>query len=380
MNDKKHVLFLDTGYKYDMAVTYGPKLRQLSERFGGTVITFGELGFHRFGEFSVHSFSVLRSKLQIFLRAFNHARRLIRRGQRLNAPVDVLVSYDAINTGLLGVLISWTCGVPLVVEINGDYSNLSNYADVPNVWKRRFKRWLYMKIASFVMRHAAGVKLLYSTQLKAFPAELSARRGVRSFPNFLDLTAFTDLGEEKKIVIVGFPFMVKGIDIAIAAFRKVADEFPDWRLEVLGWYSGRDKELLEKTIGGHPQISHGGQLLKRDMPTYIGRSGIVLCASRTEGFPRVIKEAMFAGKACIVSRVGGLPEAIEHGVNGLLFQSENVDDLATQLRVALADAPLRRSLGEAARSYAQGHYTNAAYLRFFDDFITDVLGRAGAAS
>jgi glycosyltransferase involved in cell wall biosynthesis len=374
-NKKCHILYLDTGFKYHMDVTYGPKLRQLSDAFRGTVITFGEPGFHRFGLFSVHSFSILRSKLLIFLRAYRHALRLIRRGRRMGMPVDVMISYDAINTGLLGTLISATTGVPLIVEVNGDVSNWSNYADIPGATKRRIKRRLYIAIAAFVMRHARGLKLLYSTQLDHFPARLSRRPVVHTFPNFLDLTEFTDLGEQKRVVIVGFPFTVKGIDIAIAAFRKIADEFPDWSLEVLGWYRDADKEVLEGAIGGHPQIRHVEAIFKRDMPRYLGSCGVALCASRTEGFPRVIKEAMYAGKPCIVSRVGGLPEVFEQGVNGLLFRSEDVDDLAAQLRHMLSDPELRRRLGAAGQRYAYAHFTNAAYIDYLRRFTGEVLQR-----
>jgi glycosyltransferase involved in cell wall biosynthesis len=374
MNEnKRHILFVDTGFKYDMDVTYGPKLRQLSYRFRGTVITFGEVGFHRFGSFSVHSFSILKSKLLIFLRAYFHGLRLVRRGRRNGMPVDLIISYDALNTGLLGLCISRTCGIPLITEVNGDYTNWSNYADIPNPTKRRLRRWLFIKVETFVLSRANGIKLLYTSQLDYFRKAISERTVVRTFPNFLDLTAFNNLGETTRVVIVGFPFAVKGIDIAIAAFKSVAAEFPGWSMEVLGWYKGTEKQLLDECISGHPQISHHEQIFKREMPEYIGRSGVVLCASRTEGFPRVIKEAMYAGKPCIVSTVGGLPEAIQHGLNGLLFQNENIQDLAKQLRVLLSSAELRVKLGMAAQDYAHRNFTNRAYLDYFVAFTRDVI-------
>ena len=372
---KRHILFVDTGFKYDMPVTYGPKLRELSDRFRGTVITFGEIGFHRFGSFSVHSFSILKSKLLIFIRGYLHALRLVRRARRNGAPVDVIITYDALNTGLLGLMISRTCGIPLITEVNGDYTNWSNYSDIANPTKRRFKRWMFIKIEGFVLAKARGIKLLYEAQLDHFRARIPGQTVIRTFPNFLDLRDFHNLTETKKVVIVGFPFAVKGIDIAVAAFKRVAPEFPDWQLEVLGWYKGAEKVLLDRCIDGHPQISHREQIFKREMPSYIGQAGIVLCASRTEGFPRVIKEAMYAGKACIVSRVGGLPEAVKHGENGLLFESENVDDLVEQLRVLIADAGLRRRLGHSAQQYAHRNYTNEAYVENLASFAAQVCQR-----
>lgn len=310
----------------------------------------------------------------MFLRALIKGCVLTRVARKRGEPYDVVVSYDVLNTGLLGVLISRIAGIPLIAEVNGDYTDWSNYAHIANLRKRRFKRWLYINIATFVMRKARGIKLLYARQLDYFSDKLSGRRVViKVFPNFLDVTEFINRGETRKVVIVGFPFAVKGIDIAIAAFKEVAAEFPDWRLEVLGWYPGDEKELLDGCIGGHPQISHHPPIKRSDMPEYIGRSGIVLCASRTEGFPRVIKEAMYASKPCVVSDVGGLPAAISNGVNGLIFPSENVEALASQLRIAMGNESLRRDLGALAREFAVQEYSTATYLAYLTDFVKQVL-------
>ncbi len=379
-NNKIHILYVDTGYKYDMDVTYGPKLGMLSQRFRGRVLTDGEPGFHKFGSIEVESLPLLHFKPLRVLRTLRYAWRRIRERRRDGDPVQMIVSYDALTTGLIGWLLARWFRLPQIVEVNGDYTNWSNYADIRNPLKRRFKRWLYIRIERFVLRRATGIKLLYSRQLDFFRDSLPKTSFSRVFPNFLDLKDFKNLGEEPRVVIVGFPFAVKGIDIAIAAFRQVAAEFPDWSLEVLGWYPGDEKALLDQCIGDHAQIRHKTQIYKRDMPAYLGRAGVVLCASRTEGFPRVIKEAMQAAKPCIVSHVGGLPDAIVHGVNGLLFRSEDVEDLAGRLRELLGDAHMRRRLGAAAAEYAQQHYTTQSYVDNFGDFAAEAMARYGAST
>jgi glycosyltransferase involved in cell wall biosynthesis len=378
-NNKIHIFYVDTGYKYDMDVTYGPKLGMLSQRFRGRVLTDGEPGFHNFGGIEVESLPLMKSKALRVLRTLRFAHRYIRSKRIIGDPVQLIVSYDALTTGLIGRLLNRWFGIPQIVEVNGDYTNWSNYADIPNPTKRRMKRALYIRIERFVLRRAGGIKLLYSRQLDFFSRSLPAKTFSRVFPNFLDLSAFTNLGEDKKIVIVGFPFIVKGIDLAIAAFRKVAPEFPEWNLEVLGWYRGEEKALLDGCIGDHPQIRHVAQIYKRDMPAYLGRAGIVLCASRTEGFPRVIKEAMQAAKPCVVSNVGGMPDAIEHEVNGLIFRSEDVDDLAAVLGKMLVDPSLRQRLGQRAAEYAHQHYTTQAYVDNLGDFAAEVIARAEPA-
>lgn len=376
-NKKIHIFYVDTGYKYDMDVTYGPKLGMLSQCFRGRVLTDGEPGFHQFGSIEVESLPLMKSKPLRVLRTIRFAIKYIKAKRAAGDPVQLLISYDVLTTGVIAWILAKRFGLPQLVEVNGDYTAWSNYADIKSPWKRRFKRWLYINIERFVLRRAGGIKLLYSRQLDYFRKSLPANTLSRVFPNFLDLSAFTNLGEDPKIVIVGFPFAVKGIDIAIAAFRKVAPDFPDWSLEVLGWYPGDEKALLDQCIGDHPQIRHKTQIYKRDMPAYLGRAGVVLCASRTEGFPRVIKEAMQAAKPCIVSDVGGMPDAIVHEVNGLIFRSEDIDDLAAKMRQMLGDAALRKRLGERAVEYAHEHYTTQAFVDNFGKLAADVLTKHG---
>src|SRR5207244_2563088 len=183
----------------------------------------------------------LKAKPAIFARALFDCLGLARKQRQAGLPLDVVVSYDPLNTGLLGAFVSRLAGIPLVVEMNGDFTAWSNYSEVKNRHLRALKRWLYLRVATYVLRRARGVKLLCSAQLDYFRGRLRSGTAVRMFPNFLDLAAFRNLGETKKVVIIGFPFYVKGIDIAIAAFRQIAANHPEWSLEILGWYVGEEK-------------------------------------------------------------------------------------------------------------------------------------------
>lgn len=377
MTSGKHrILFLDTGHKYRMGDIYGQKLRLLSHGFCGCVVTFGEAGTFEFGDFVVHSFKPLKSKLAIFARALAFCWKTARAARRAGRGFDLVATYDPLNTGLLGTLVARVCGIPLMVELNGDFTSWSNYSEVKSRYWRALKRWIYLRVATYVLRRSKGIKLLYAGQLDYFRARLRPGTTVRTFPNFLDLGAFRNLGETKKVVIIGFPFHVKGIDVAIAAFRRIAASYPDWSLEILGWYAGEEKAVLDASIAGHPQISHHPPIWKAEMPGYVGMCGVLVCASRTEGFPRVVKEAMHAGKPCIVSDVGGLPGAIEHGKNGLMFRSEDVAGLAEGLASLLASKALRAQVGSAAREFAEREYTAEAYLGYFDAFVREILNPA----
>jgi glycosyltransferase involved in cell wall biosynthesis len=75
----------------------------------------------------------------------------------------------------------------------------------------------------------------------------------------------------------------------------------------------------------------------------------VLPSTRREGIARSIVEAMSHGKPCIVTSIGGLPEAVAHKENGLVVPPENAQELANALHLLLSDPQLRAQYGEKSR-------------------------------
>ena len=82
---------------------------------------------------------------------------------------------------------------------------------------------------------------------------------------------------------------------------------------------------------------------------------LLIEAGNVDGLPNVLLEAMAAGRAVVASRVAGIPDVIVDGVNGLLVPPGDVSALRTALERLLADEPLRRRLGAAARAHAREH-------------------------
>jgi glycosyltransferase involved in cell wall biosynthesis len=86
---------------------------------------------------------------------------------------------------------------------------------------------------------------------------------------------------------------------------------------------------------------------------YYERASVVVCPSRREGYGVVAREAMAYGRPVVATAVGGLPDAVEDGVTGLLVPPGDVPRLRAAITRLLADAVLRRQLGEAAREAAR---------------------------
>jgi glycosyltransferase involved in cell wall biosynthesis len=86
----------------------------------------------------------------------------------------------------------------------------------------------------------------------------------------------------------------------------------------------------------------------------------VALPSRRDAFPRTAVEALAACRPIVGSRVGGLVDAVDDGVSGLLVPPEDPDALATALDRVLGDRELARSMGEAGRRRYEESYTTDA--------------------
>lgn len=88
---------------------------------------------------------------------------------------------------------------------------------------------------------------------------------------------------------------------------------------------------------------------------------IVLPSVWYEGFPTVLMEAMLREKAIICSRIGGLPEIVDDGVNGLLFEAGNSKDLTAKIRYLWERPELCKKMGKAGRRKVLEEYSEQKY-------------------
>jgi glycosyltransferase involved in cell wall biosynthesis len=303
-------------------------------------------------------------KLEYVLRVVREATKAIRAAGR---PA-IVVTYDPFVSGFAAVMIKLLTGARFICEINGAFGNLDNFADLPLPVRRR-KRASMMRFGSAVLRRADGIRLLYDRQLDGFGVDVS-RKVVRRYFDPVPIERFRDLGEDRVVLLVGYPFRRKGGDIAARAFAKIRDRFPDWKLVMIGFELGQNLEAMDLTL---ERIEAVPPMNNTRIAEWIGRAGIVVLPSRSEAMGRVLIEAAAAEKPRVGADVDGIHTVIEHGVDGFLFPKEDVDALAERLAELMSSPELRRRLGTAARTRVLTQFAPETYLERFREQADAVL-------
>ena len=141
----------------------------------------------------------------------------------------------------------------------------------------------------------------------------------------------------------------KGQALLLEAVASLSAQGVRAQLHLVG--DGPDRKWLEsyaQQLSISPNVIFEGWLdQSRLMALYAGTDVFVL-SSLAEGIPMVLMEAMALEKPCVAPRIAGIPELIEHDVDGLLFAVADIQDLTEKIR-ALQSIELRQRLGKQAR-------------------------------
>jgi len=200
-------------------------------------------------------------------------------------------------------------------------------------------------------------------------------------PNFLEAGAMPGprpAGSRPIWLYAGRLSPEKGVDVAIAAARAL----PGADLWICG--TGPEEARLRAIAHGAPNIRFLGHLPQRILSRHIRTARAVVVPSRWfENFPYAVLEAQAAGCAVVASRIGGIPEQIDDGVDGLLVRPDDADVLRAALQRLLTEPGLAQRLGDAgarrvrARLSPDSHL--AAVLAEYRAAGATTSGRSGRA-
>ena len=183
---------------------------------------------------------------------------------------------------------------------------------------------------------------------------------------------------ERDIVCVARLQYPKGVDILLHAWGRMMREPDAWRaglkprLLLIG--EGPLQPQLER-IAAALEIQDSVQFLglRRDVVDLLQQAWGFVLPSRWEGMPNALLEAMACGLPCVATRVSGSEDIIVDGVNGLLVQPEQPEELARALRRIIADNELAQRLAAEARVTILRDYQLSAIIASCVDLYRKVL-------
>jgi L-malate glycosyltransferase len=176
---------------------------------------------------------------------------------------------------------------------------------------------------------------------------------------------------------------LKGLETFLEAAAIVATRFPSARFLVVGDTSPDDRayrfELtsLARKLGVIDRVVFTG--LRTDARELLAGVTVSVMPSLSEAFSNVLLESMAAGVPVVATRVGGTPEAIEDGVNGLLVPPADSNALANAISEVLAHPVLAARLGHAARQSATTRFSTEQMVRATEQLYESLLEQRAAS-
>lgn len=287
--------------------------------------------------------------------------------------IQVVHAFDP-AANVFGVLLARMFGVPVALSSQLCYRELYSPAT-------RAQLAVVDRVATgvFVNCHAVADNLTASWQISAQRIqvchngfeELEFHPNHRSRPVQL-ADASTVIGtvavlrEEKNLITL------------VEAFAQVAKVDRLARLLIVG--SGPMRPLLERRVEVLNLISACVFEDASNTPAQWMRAiDIFVLPSRSEAFPNALLEAMACGCCPVASRVGGIPELIQHNERGVLFQAGNTQELADALCGLALDRNRREALASAASSFVRQNLTIEIAASRLADIYRQLLQHSGQA-
>jgi glycosyltransferase involved in cell wall biosynthesis len=151
------------------------------------------------------------------------------------------------------------------------------------------------------------------------------------------------------VLFIGVLERYKAPDVLADAWRLVAARVPNVHLQLVG--QGTLTEIPRSLVAAFPdRVSWAPSLPTAGVAAAMDEATILVLPSRSEGLGRVVIEAFCRGRGVVGSRVGGIPDLVTDGVDGLLVPPGDASALAAAIERAATEPDLAGQLGASARS------------------------------
>lgn len=280
---------------------------------------------------------------------------------------------------------------PFIVTNHGVFSEIYRF-----IHERSFlggmKSGLYKKIGGLLYSRSPVVTAVSSyTMNQLVNAYRIDKLRVRVVPNgvsrcWYDADGFTQDGVRLKL---GFDMVdpvllflrpaerIKGLDLLLYALPALVNQFPSLRLLIAGERgSGDYRDEIDNIIYREKLADHVtflGQISYRDLPMYYTASDLCIVPSREEAFSMVTLESLARERPVVAYGVGGIPEIVSHGVDGILIKAGDIAGLAKGIIDLLSSRNTISTMGLKGKNKIINGYTWERISSIYLDIYTDVI-------
>lgn len=259
---------------------------------------------------------------------------------------DLLHAHYLSSYGFVGALLDFH---PFIVSVWG-----SDVYQFPQ--KSGLNRW----IVQFALRKADGI--CSTSRAMAKEIEKYTDKPIEITPFGVDLNLFQPAPVRKKSeqVTIGIAKGLKdiyGFPELFQAFAKIADEFPQTHLLIVG--DGPERARYEKMVmelGIQGRVEFVGYVENTRLSVYLNQMDLFVLPSHQESFGVAAIEAQACGIPVIANGIGGLPEVVQDGETGILLPNNHPDTIYEAIKKLILNKELRIKMGMKGVQFVKEHY------------------------
>jgi glycosyltransferase involved in cell wall biosynthesis len=290
---------------------------------------------------------------------------------------DIVHTHSS-KAGILGRLAAKIARVPNIIHTpHGHvfYGHFGAFASKIFLWVEK----LFSRFTDRMVALTDGEKNDYEN-LSVCPSEkllkihsgVDVKQFMQSNGNMVEKRRSLGLDQNGNVVgFVGWLLPIKGPEYLLKAMQYIWQEYPETSLVFVG-KGDLDLDLRAQAL----QVSANGRVKflgwREDIDEIMPVFDMLVLPSLNEGMGRVLVEAMAAGKPVVASRVGGIPDLVQHGETGYLVPPADEKALADSIKKLLDDPGKAWEMGQQGKERCQ-QFSLEAMIEKLDDLYSDLI-------
>lgn len=334
-------------------------VKNSSHQFKHNVICFGGDGLSRFGEMNIDPI-ILDNNKRSYKSVLTHFTKLYRycRQNEINIIHSHHRYFDSLSK-MLKLFLSVKTITSVQSKVYGN-KIISYKAD------------MLIPCSNFIKEHLIKNFNIKEERLRVIYNSVDQSEAFTLRPKEEIMNELNILSDSFIIGYLGrLDYSEKGIDILLEAFRLLSETNKNIFLLLIG--NGKDENEIKSFISAH-QLNAKVFNSKKDIFNYYQLIDLFVLPSRIEPFGIVIIEAGIMRVPVIASNVDGIPELIEHEINGLLFESGNVHDLKAKIIRVMNNPELARGYARNLYRKVNDSFTIERTIPLYEQIYQDVIG------